>query len=455
MTKPKFFRDPLHLQIRFDAVDLVQPVPAEAGDDRISWVLRRLIDSEPFQRLRHIRQNGLANMVFHGAEHSRFSHSMGVSYLPREMFSKLSKNSSIVEDFDRKLLVASASLIHDVGHGPFSHTMEEILRENNVKFDHEEMTSRFITDPESPIFSVLNEVDAELPKNINMFFVKTSRDDPDDWIYKIVSSQMDADRLDYVQRDAMFAGVRGHGFDIDRLFDLIFIIQGKFIAVDRGAIEALEAYLVTLDQMWRAIYYHHAVRAASKMLTSLFSRAFILFAAGDKAVFPHQAGRIHPLAELFSKGEEISLRDYLRLTDATAWSLIDYWRDHPDAILKDLSNRLIRRDLLKTIQIDASDFKKTNAMFEQAKDLTKALMPDIPGAADHYVMYDDSKRISYKTYNWKPDAPNESIWLTGGRRDDRPIESDDESGLISALRNVRRFDRLVVLGEVREKLIGN
>ena len=161
------------------------------------------------------------------------------------------------------------------------------------------------------------------------------------------------------------------------------------------------------------------------------------------------------MAELFSKGEGIALQDYLRLTDATAWSLIDYWRDHKDFILRDLSDRLIRRELLKTIQIDASDFKKTNAMFEQAKELTKIAMKDVPDAADHYVMYDDSRRVSYKTYNWKPDAPNESIWLTGGRRDDRPIESDDESGLISALRNVRRFDRLVVLDEVRKKLIGN
>jgi HD superfamily phosphohydrolase len=453
MTKPKFFRDPLHLQIRFDAVDIHQHVPPVAGDERISWLLRRLIDSEPFQRLRHIRQNGLANMVFHGAEHSRFSHSMGVSYLAREMFEKLSKNSSIPEDFDRKLLVSTASLIHDVGHGPFSHTMEEILKDNGIPFDHEDMTSRFILDPESPLFKILTDVDADLPSKINMFFAKTTRDVPDDWIYKIVSSQMDADRLDYVQRDALFAGVRGHGFDMERLFDLIFVRQNQFIAVDRGAIEALEAYLVTLDQMWRAIYYHHAVRAASKMLTSLFSRAYKLFISGDETVFPPFNGGIHPIAELFKQGEKLPLRSYLRLNDSTAWSLIDMWRDHPDKVLSLLSNRLLKRRLLKTIQIDASDFKRTNAMLEQARELTRKLMPDVPEADEYFVMYDDSKRTSYKTYNWKPDAPNESIWLTGGGRDDRPIEADDESGIISALRNVRRFDRLVVLQEVREKLL--
>lgn len=443
------------MQIRFEAFDIREPAPKEAGDYQLSWTLRRLIDTDPVQRLRHIRQNGMANLVFHGAEHSRFSHSMGVSYLARVMFTKLCRNSSLKEDPADKLMVAAASLIHDVGHGPFSHTLEEILRENNVNFDHETMTSRFIVEDGNGINSTLSEIDGRLPQEINRFFDKLAREDTDDWKYKIVSSQMDADRLDYVQRDALFAGIKGHGFDIERLFDLIFIVENKYIAVDRGAIEALEAYLVTLDQMWRAVYYNHAVRAATKMLTSLFGRAFVLHQDGDKTILPQTAGAGHPLAELFEQGEKISLESYLRLTDANAWALIDYWRDSDDIILSDLANRLTKRALLKTIQIDASDFKKTSSMLEQAKELTSALMPDTEHAADYYVMYDDSKRTSYKTYNWKPDAPNESIWLTGGGKEDRPIESDDESGLISALRNVRRFDRLIVLDEVRDKLLKN
>lgn len=449
MTKPKFFRDPLHLQIRFDAVEVGENAPEGHDDRQISWALQNLIDTAPFQRLRHIRQNGLANFVFHGAEHSRFSHSMGVSHLARQMFLKLCKNSDIQEDHEKKLLVAVSSLIHDVGHGPFSHTIEEILKENEVAFDHEEMTKRFVLEDDSEIYNVISCVNSDMPKKVSCFFDKTERTNPDDWMYKIVSSQMDADRLDYVQRDAMFAGLRGHGFDIERLLDLIFVRNEKYIAVDRGAIEALEAYLVSLDQMWRAIYYHHAVRSSTKMLTSIFSRAFVLFKSGDKEVLSFSPCT----EELFSKGEAMSLDSYLRLTDFSFWNLIDSWRSHKDDILRDLSERLFRRELLKTIEVDPSDFKHTNAVFEKAKELTKAALPAVAEAEDYYVIYDDAKRTSYKTYNWKPDAPNESIWLTGGGREDRPIEADDESGLIAALRNVRRFDRIVVLDEVREKLV--
>lgn len=453
MTKPKFFRDPLHLQIRFDAVDAASPPPADKGEGQISWVLQNLIDTEPFQRLRHIRQNGLAYMVFHGAEHSRFSHSMGVSHLARMMFEKLCHNSSIKEDPEKKLLVSAASLIHDVGHGPFSHTMEEILEDNGINFHHEKMTLRFIHEKESQIFLKLSEIDKQLPVGVAMFFDKTSRITPDDWMYKIVSSQMDADRLDYVQRDAMFAGVKGHGFDIERLFDLIFARDEKYIAVDRGAIEALEAYLITLDQMWRAVYYHHAVRAGSKMLTSLFRRAYFLWSDGDKQIFPDIGSGGNPMRSLFEEGDQIPLPTYLRLTDHLAWSMIEGWRSHKDFILSDLANRLMTRSLLKTVQVDPSAFKATQAKLEQAKTFTKEVLKDVPGAEEYYVIYDDAKRTSYKTYDWKPEAPNESIWLTGGQKEDKPIEADDESGLIAALRTTRRFDRIVVLDEVRNKLV--
>src|SRR5690606_33275056 len=98
MARPKFFRDPLHLQIRFDAVDPSAALGEASGEKKISCALQNIIDSAPFQRLRHIRQNGLTNLVFHGAEHSRFSHSMGVSHLARVMFEKLCRNSSIPED---------------------------------------------------------------------------------------------------------------------------------------------------------------------------------------------------------------------------------------------------------------------------------------------------------------------------------------------------------------------
>ena len=162
---------------------------------------------------------------------------------------------------------------------------------------------------------------------------------------------MDADRLDYVQRDALFAGVKGHGFDVERILDLIYH-HNNSIGVDRGAIEAVESYLVTIDQLYRAIYYHHAVRAATQILLSLFRRAFKLHKSGDRSIFRDFCGEPHPMVELLTKGDEISLASYQRLTDFVVWTLIAEWRFHGDTILSDLSSRVMDRRLFKTLQID-------------------------------------------------------------------------------------------------------
>ena len=453
MTKSKFFRDPLHLQIRFESVDLSAACPDDSIDSRISWALQKIIDTEAFQRLRHIRQNGLANMVFHGAEHSRFSHSMGVSHLARRMYSKLCLNSSINENDDKKLQVAIAALVHDLGHGPFSHTMEEILKKNNVPFHHESMTLRFINDEESEVNSILKSIDNNLPYKISKFFDKKIDGREDDFIYKIVSSQMDADRLDYVQRDALFCGIRGHGFDLERLLDLIFVLDHRNIAVHRNGIEAVEGYLVTLDQMWRAVYYHQAVRSCSVIVTSLFKRAFRLFTDGDQTIFPTD-GKDHPMSLLFKEGKNISLETYLRLSDATAWDLINRWRNNDDMVLKDLSNRIAKRNLLKSVTLDSLSINKTQEIITKAKELTKKQMPDIDQVDEYYVVIDDPTRTSYNKYDWKPEGPNNSIWLTGGESGkDCPIEDSDESGLIGALKNPRHFERLFVTSEVRKLLL--
>src|SRR6185369_10703557 len=141
MARPKFFRDPVHGQIGYDAVDLASP-PPEGGrpDASLSWLIRRLIDCPEFQRLRQIRQNGLVNLVYHGAENSRFGHSMGVCHLAREMYCRIVRNMGEPIDVRRSLATCGAALLHDIGHGPFSHVLEEILTSCGIPFSHEWMT---------------------------------------------------------------------------------------------------------------------------------------------------------------------------------------------------------------------------------------------------------------------------------------------------------------------------
>ncbi|TDR93359.1 HD domain-containing protein [Enterovirga rhinocerotis] len=439
VTRPKFFRDPLHLQIRFDLAD---------EGKRYGATLLRIIDSGVFQRLRFVRQNGLANLVFHGAEHSRFAHSMGVMHVARTMYERISRNMSEPESEDEKFLIQVAGLVHDVGHGPFSHTMEEVLKENGVDFHHENMTKRFILEDGSEIFRLLSDIDPDIPDKLMPFFDKKRRV-IDSWQYRIVSSQMDADRLDYVQRDALFAGLRGHGFDIERVFDLLFHHENS-IAVDRGAIEAVEAYLVTMDQLYRAIYNHHAVRAATQMLLRLFRRAVKLHQGGNHSVFPPVLGASHPMSELLVQGDKIELDKYLRLTDAAMWSLIDVWQFSDDQILSDLSSRIVGRRLFKTISIDPIDVAKTQSLIARAEDEVARVYGE--EARDYYVMIDEPTRTSYKGYDWRPDTPNESIWLTGGGQAPRPLEDEDENAIVTAFKQKRHFPRLVLPEEVREAL---
>lgn len=411
MSKPKFFRDPVHLQIRFEPVT-IGTTPKNLGPEQtLSWVVQSLIETKEFQRLRSIRQNGIANFVFHGAEHSRFSHSMGVAHLARTMFERVSRNiGEIPEDKDRKLQVAAASLVHDVGHGPFSHTLEEILKENKVAFHHEEMTKRIILEDDSRINRILRDVDKELPAQVGSFFDKERKNDH--WMYRIVSSQLDADRLDYTQRDALFAGVKGHGYDVERLLDLLFI-QGASLAVDRGAIESVEAYLVTLDHLWRSIYYHHAVRAGTKMVTSLFRRAVALHLDGTKAVFPQREGNEHLVARLLREGGEIPLPLYARLGDYSIWELIDYWTESKDRVLGELASRLMERRLFKSVDLEPTKIKELLALQEKATDLTRKWLGADEELVSYYLLLDDPDRTSYKRYDWKTESRRDSIWMVG------------------------------------------
>jgi len=363
------------------------------------------------------------------------------------MYERICRNTTEEENEQTKLCTIVAGLVHDVGHGPFSHTLEEILADGEIPFDHENMTLKYVLDSESEINSILRQVGNGIPEKIAAFFEQERREQ-DHWSYKIVSSQLDADRLDYLQRDALFAGIRGQGFDLERILDLLCSSEGKRIAVERGAIEALEAYLVTLDLLYRSIYYHHTVRAATRMLLSLFRRAVSLHRDGDKTVFGET-----PLVLLIEKGEGISLPDYSRLTEVDAWMCVHAWQRHADPILKELACRIVQRRLFKAIDLKDMGFTELKAFEEKAKAATKELYPTFPpDAADYFVSYDGPERTSYKIYDWRPESADDSIWLVEDNGAEHPLEGDHGSTIVQAFKNKRYFPRLIVPEEVRTRL---
>lgn len=451
MARPKFFRDPLHLQLRFEPVDLDQPIPAPGPEGRQSWLLRRLIDTSEFQRLRLIRQNGLANMVFHGAEHSRFCHSMGVMYLARTMYTCLVRNMGEARDEADELAVVTAAALHDIGHGPFSHTIEEVLKEIKVDFHHEALTTRFMLE-DGTVHQLLKLADPTFPETVAAFIDKKKRP-ADHWKYKIVSSQLDADRLDYLLRDAYYCGLKGHGFDHHRILDLLQHHNGTQIGIEVGALEAIESYLVALDQLYRAIYYHHAVRSANRLLTSTLKRAAVLSQQGDKKVLGPLGS---PFRDLVEKGQSIDLYQYARLGEHQVWTLIDAWRDHKDKTLKDLASRLLRRQLMKTMSPSGQspeDIMKFSELVGRAKEVAVKQIDYINSDnVDYYICTDEPSRTSYKKYDWKPDSWNDSIWIIEDGGSAEPLEDYERSKIVQGLKATNYFPRLMIPQEVRELL---
>lgn len=472
-NRPKFYRDPIHGQIRYKRVNLSSSASdfrakakGKATDELLSWSVRQLIDCPEFQRLRHIRQNGLANLVFHGAEHSRFSHSMGVCYLAQEMYDSIVRNMGETPNLDDKLATTVAALLHDIGHGPFSHTMEEILKELKIEFNHEKLTLRIIEE-ETEVHKILTKIDPSFPKEIIPFIDKSERNsNKQRWQYRLVSSQLDADRLDYLMRDAKFAGVQGHGFDLARLLDMLCHYNGESIAVDRHAIEAVEAYILMLEQMYRAVYFHPSIRGATVLLRSVLKRAIKLYINGDRNIFlDGLSGKENPLKSLINlDGNKVPIEQYIRLGEYHVWSLIEDWQNSNDKILADLSSRLMKRIIFKTIE-PRGDLIDLNG--EPGKQNRRRINELVINSLSHldlnnelvdeyYVCIDKSSRNSYKRYNFKPDERAiESIWMVsyGDQTPPCPIEEEESNTMIvSALKQKATsfsITRLILPHEVK------
>lgn len=248
------FRDPLWNTIRLDATAV------------------RIIDTAVFQRLRHIRQLGLAYLVYPGATHTRFDHALGVYHLTGRVVGLLRERGSLdpVDDLDCRL-VQYAALLHDIGHYPFSHALEE-LDPARVPGHHESLTGRFLADPE--LGAVLGSIAPDAANRIERLIRGTS-DSP---LQGLVSGSLDLDKIEYLNRDAMFCGVPYGAVDVDRLVHAIAVIRdpdsGRWeVGVHEKGLSALESLLFAKYQMFRNVYWHHAVRAATAVYKRLVQDA--------------------------------------------------------------------------------------------------------------------------------------------------------------------------------------
>lgn len=313
LEKQMVLKDPIYGYIHIDDV-----------------LIKKLIDSSLFQRLRRIRQLSGVQMVFHGAEHSRFSHSLGVYELAYRFSEVIAIKAAL--DERTKLLFFTAALLHDIGHGAYSHAFEDVFGVH-----HEEIGARMIIErPE--IRNLLLEVDEHFPEDVASIILKKG-DFP--LIEQLISSQLDIDRLDYLERDAFFTGTSYGHIDLDRILRVTDIKDGKVVFHVQG-IHAIENYLVSRYHMYWQVYYHPVSRAYEIILEKIYLRVKDLCLQS----FDFKTD-VSALKGIINNPND--LEHYLRLDDFYVNGLISSFTTSDDDILRTLANDFLNRVIWKYI----------------------------------------------------------------------------------------------------------
>lgn len=360
-------RDPVHGLVTFEAEE-------EA-------VIVRLMAAREVQRLRRIRQLGLASLAFPGAEHTRFSHAIGTAHVMQRLLERLRQIDHELPFWQRVTSerardALAAAFLHDVGHGPLSHLFEEALPD---ALPHESWTDRILLDPSTDVHKVLVSQDANLPRRV-VELVHGRHDLP--YLSKAVSGTVDVDRCDYLLRDAHATGVRYGEYDLPWLLRSLCFVEGTGKAGERAptlgidgkkGVSALESFVLARYFMFQQVYFHKSGRAAELMVKRILSRALHL--VRDGIPLPS----LPPAFESVAAGDQPSLGDYLDLDDQVLLGAIHAWERAPDPVLADLCRRLRRRDLFKSIELYDTDEASAAEAHAQAREIAQAagLDPDV------------------------------------------------------------------------------
>lgn len=373
MTKleEKVFRDPVYGYVHVY--------------DQLIW---DLIQTKEVQRLRRIKQLGGTYMVFHTAEHSRFSHSLGVYEMARRIIRALMHQETVLSEEER-LLVLSAALLHDLGHGPFSHSFEAVF---SVR--HELFTERIIME-DTEVNRVLEGYQKGFAKKVCDVINKTY---PNPLVINIISSQLDADRLDYLLRDAYFTGAPYGEIDVERILRTMRVVNNKIVYKVSG-MHAIEDYLMSRYQMYWQVYLHSAGRSFDLVIQRMLHRVRELIFEGYE--FNCHLGAIK---DLFLE-EEPSVETYLKFDDSTILYYASLFAEEKDPILSDLADRFINRRLLKEVHYTPSD--ETHEKLKQIREY----MIELGINPDYYLLTDHSVKTPYDYYGHKTNCLPDCIEL--------------------------------------------
>jgi uncharacterized protein len=378
-VKDRVFRDPIHGLIEFRGAD--RPIA-------------ELLDTRAMQRLRRIKQMGFAWLVYSGAEHSRFGHALGAFCVAQRVTKQLRLDQEVARH------VRVAALLHDIGHGPFSHAWEQVF----PWCDHEAWGARIVAENDE-LASSLEKVEPGLPATMQRFWSKQYQPS---FARKLVSSQLDVDRLDYLLRDGHYSGAGYATYDLDWIIFALQVgavnnspIDGVIeatttdLVIDyRRGMFAVEQYLFARSYMYAQVYHHKAVRAAECLFVKTMERFSVLTRQGAEPVGLPVAGKL-------ARNETVSVAEYLSLHDVSVETALDLWAGHgsptaTDPVLADLARRVVDRRLFKTFDL-GDDIKVAERIAPAAHDIA-AKHFGVNG--QYYLHIDTAKHAGYLA---KPD----------------------------------------------------
>lgn len=358
VDKEKVFKDPVHDYIYVK--------------DSLIW---DLINTRAFQRLRRVKQLGTSFLTYHGAEHSRFTHSLGTYETMRKVLSHFDRNFGWPSDDRMRLLALCAALLHDIGHGPFSHTVESVFQ-----FHHETWTQRIlIEDPE--VSRILMRVDEDFPQDVADVIAKK---DKFPLVVKLISSQLDVDRMDYLLRDALNTGVTYGTFELERLIR-VMRPQGNDVVVKKSGLKTVEQYILARYFMYSQVYLHPVTVGSDVLLRHVVSRVKELWDRGDDVFLVEE---LKPF--LSRKADEISVAEYLELDEGVMNYTLQRWTRAEDPILRDLSDRFVNRRLFGGV--DTGELKEVERQTIREMFRAHGLNPD------YYLSFQTATTGGYHMY---------------------------------------------------------
>jgi HD superfamily phosphohydrolase len=309
-----------------------------------SELIYDLIQHPYFQRLRYIKQLGLSDLVYPGAQHTRFHHALGAMHLMGRALESLRAKG--IEISAQEMEAAQiAALLHDIGHGPLSHTLEETLL---TGIHHESVSYLF-----------MKSLNQQFNRSLDLVLQLFRNSYPRKFFHQLISSQLDIDRLDYLMRDSFFTGVMEGTIGIDRIITMLNVTNDQLVVEEKG-IFSIESFIHARRLMYWQVYLHKTAVSAERMMVNIIRRAQYLYHAGEPLMCSESLKvflkETYTLEDFTEKNQ--LLESFGQLDDNDIWGAIKIWKDHKDEILAGLCNRLLLRELFQ-IRLRNSPIKKT------------------------------------------------------------------------------------------------